>query len=164
MVLPFVAILMPVLQRLRRLQSDYARPAREFEVLAATDMLTGLPDRRAFMNGTASARDGGQRDVLLLLEADHFKLINDTWGHPTGDACLRAIARHLLGHLRKGDLLERPGSKEFRVFPTGARWPAAAPPFSRARRRSAHLQIMDQQGDPGGLNCTCGTGLLYRQG
>jgi diguanylate cyclase (GGDEF)-like protein len=79
--LPFVAFLMSVLRHLHQLQTDYARLAREFdEALATTDLLTGLPNCRAFMDRLDQARGSGQPGALLL-DADHFKRINDTWGH-----------------------------------------------------------------------------------
>lgn len=76
--LPFVAFLMTVLRHLHQLQTDYARLAREFEALATTDMLTGLPNRRAFMDRLERTREDGRPGALLLLDADHFKRINDT--------------------------------------------------------------------------------------
>ena len=83
--------------------------------LANTDTLTRLPNRGAFMRaaGGALARNGG---VLLLLDADHFKKINDNYGHATGDQCLLAIADMLSGLVRGSDILGRVGGEEFAIF------------------------------------------------
>ena len=107
--LPFLILCMAILTRQHRLQ-------QALSVLATTDMLTGLPNRRAFMDqaGRALARDG--RGVLLLLDADHFKRINDHWGHGAGDAALVAIGGHLRAALRSDDILGRLGGEEFAAF------------------------------------------------
>ena len=85
--------------------------------LAEHDALTGLFNRRAFDDHLARAiaredRQGG-RFALLLLDVDHFKKLNDTYGHPAGDAALAGVARLLDRLLRKGDLAARYGGEEF---------------------------------------------------
>ena len=85
--------------------------------LAVRDGLTGLYNRRAFNDLLTQAvaredRQGG-RFGLLLLDLDHFKKLNDTYGHPAGDAALKSAAEVLKRHLRKGDLAARYGGEEF---------------------------------------------------
>jgi diguanylate cyclase (GGDEF)-like protein len=85
--------------------------------LAVRDGLTGLYNRRAFGELLAQAvaredRQGG-RFALLLLDLDHFKKLNDTYGHPAGDAALRGAAEVLKRHLRRGDQAARYGGEEF---------------------------------------------------
>jgi diguanylate cyclase (GGDEF)-like protein len=85
--------------------------------LAEHDALTGLFNRRALDDHLARAiaredRQGG-RFSLLLLDIDHFKKLNDTYGHPAGDAALAGVARLLDRLLRKGDLAARYGGEEF---------------------------------------------------
>lgn len=90
-------------------------------VLATTDNLTGLPNRALFLDRLNQAivtakRDGGQQVVLMLMDLDHFKEINDTLGHPAGDAILRQVAHRLSGVLRESDTLARLGGDEFAVL------------------------------------------------
>ena len=91
--------------------------------LAVRDGLTDLYNRRAFdeLLVQALAREDRQKGrlALILLDLDHFKKLNDTYGHPAGDAALRACAKVLLQHLRKGDLAARYGGEEFVVILPG---------------------------------------------
>jgi diguanylate cyclase (GGDEF)-like protein len=93
--------------------------------LAVRDGLTGLYNRRAFGELLAAAianedrRTGGSLG-LVLLDIDHFKKLNDTYGHPAGDAALRSLARLLGLHLRKGDHAARYGGEEFVVVLPGS--------------------------------------------
>ena len=93
--------------------------------LAVRDALTGLYNRRAFGELLAAAianedRRGDGRLGLVLLDIDHFKKLNDTYGHPAGDAALRSLARLLAQHLRKGDHAARYGGEEFVVILPGS--------------------------------------------
>lgn len=86
--------------------------------LATTDGLTGLANRRAFDDRLATehrrlGRSGGELS-LILLDIDHFKLFNDTYGHLAGDDCLRQVGRALQGVVRRpADLAARYGGEEF---------------------------------------------------
>ncbi len=93
------------------------RTDREIRHLALTDSLTQVPNRHALMEHAerALARRNGAPLALLMIDVDHFKQINDTHGHPTGDEVLRQVARLLSERLRGGDLLGRYGGEEFCV-------------------------------------------------
>ena len=93
--------------------------------LAVRDGLTGLYNRRAFGELLLAAianedRRGGGHLGLVMLDLDHFKNLNDTYGHPAGDAALRSVARLLGQHLRKGDQAARYGGEEFVVILPGS--------------------------------------------
>ena len=87
--------------------------------LAHTDTLTGLGNRRAFDIGLASrcaiAGEGGEGIVLVMLDLDDFKAINDALGHSAGDAVLQIVGRHLRETAAKDDLVVRLGGDEFAV-------------------------------------------------
>ena len=87
--------------------------------LAARDPLTRLPNRRALVNtlqrSLPAARDEGRPTSLLLLDSDHFKRINDTFGHQAGDEVLCRFADCVQEQLRPGDFVARIGGEEFCV-------------------------------------------------
>jgi diguanylate cyclase (GGDEF)-like protein len=92
--------------------------------LAVRDGLSGLYNRRAFTELLSQSlaredRQGG-RFGLLLLDLDHFKKLNDGYGHPAGDAALKHTARLLERHLRRGDQAARYGGEEFAAILPGA--------------------------------------------
>jgi len=94
--------------RLARLHAVEAR-----EVRARTDELTGLPNRRGLEHAMALA---GQRAALLIVDLDHFKRVNDTFGPVSGDAALRHVAALLRRVLRGPDLASRMGGEEFGLW------------------------------------------------
>ena len=82
--------------------------------LASLDTLTGLLNRREWMSRAASALGSvGSAGVLLMLDLDHFKRINDERGHPVGDEVLKLAGEVLRGELRASDLVGRYGGEEF---------------------------------------------------
>lgn len=91
------------------------RTDREIMQLAMTDSLTHVPNRRALMQRAeqALARRNGAPLALMMIDVDHFKLINDNYGHPTGDEVLRNVAELLSQRLRAQDVLGRYGGEEF---------------------------------------------------
>lgn len=84
--------------------------------LADTDPLTGLPNRRglaAALDRRAAAQNRGLSCAILLIDIDHFKAINDTYGHEGGDRVLAEVAARLQGGMRAGDIVARWGGEEF---------------------------------------------------
>ncbi|MGE3140142.1 MAG: diguanylate cyclase [Thermoleophilia bacterium] len=85
--------------------------------LAETDALTGLANRRAFDErfpaALAEAQAPGRPLSLILMDIDHFKRVNDTFGHEAGDLVIRELAVRLAGVSRAGDLVARVGGEEF---------------------------------------------------
>jgi diguanylate cyclase (GGDEF)-like protein len=104
----------------RQLQDAY----RTLENTSRTDALTGIANRRRFDYWLAEAGDAAQRSgrpmAVLLVDVDHFKDYNDSYGHPAGDACLRRIARCLADVVEGSPLrLARYGGEEFAAIASG---------------------------------------------
>ena len=93
------------------------RANARLEQLASRDSLTGLPNRRSLTDSLHAEvrrhRRSGQALALVLANVDHFKQVNDTYGHATGDEVLRAVAQALVGGCRVTDLVGRFGGEEF---------------------------------------------------
>ncbi|QNE23079.1 diguanylate cyclase [Kribbella qitaiheensis] len=93
---------------------------RELQHHAAHDPLTGLPNRRLLQHRFNSAlqrsRQTGRRGVLLFCDLNHFKQVNDEYGHEAGDRALREIADRLLTEVRHGDTVARLGGDEFAIL------------------------------------------------
>ena len=96
------------------------RDARRMRAMAMTDELTRLPNRRHLLAAAQEelqrAEAGGEPFSLLALDIDHFKRINDTWGHAAGDLVLQRVAHACRLALRPGDRIGRTGGEEFTVL------------------------------------------------
>ena len=96
-----------------------ARVVRRLDRLSRRDTLTGLLNRRALFDGLSAEWSRFRRRdavfTLLCLDVDHFKSINDSFGHPAGDAVLVGLSRILTDTLRQSDLCGRTGGEEFMI-------------------------------------------------
>lgn len=106
---PFVAASLFVFSKMEQLRTALREQAR-------TDALTGLPNRRFFLETLRDRLGSGEGGYLLIIDADHFKTINDTYGHAAGDAALKTIAEQLNSRCRGKDNLGRIGGEEFAMF------------------------------------------------
>jgi diguanylate cyclase (GGDEF)-like protein len=101
-----------------------SRSRWKLEQMATVDSLTGAPNRRAFeaelVHAASRAKRIGSRLGLALMDLDHFKMVNDRYGHETGDALLRHFAQVVRATLREIDFFARVGGEEFALLITDA--------------------------------------------
>jgi len=129
--------------------TERKRMDAELLLLATTDFLTGLPNRREFMARLDDELARLQRSVdesaaVLMLDIDHFKTVNDEFGHATGDAVLRHMAGLMRAGQRKIDTLGRVGGEEFAVLLPGASLEAAAAYAERLRQSVAETPLVNE--------------------
>jgi diguanylate cyclase (GGDEF)-like protein len=105
---------------IHRVHAELAVAHRRLEQDALTDVLTGLPNRRYLIDRLAhdwaAARRGGTPLACMVVDIDHFKAVNDTYGHDVGDEVLRSVATVLQRHVRGTDVVCRFGGEEFVVI------------------------------------------------
>lgn len=126
---------------LRQAQSALEQRAATLAVAADTDLLSGLLNRTAFEREATAVLAQPRPHTLLLLDLDHFKEINDGWGHAAGDEVIKAVAQRLRGQLRQTALVGRLGGDEFVVLLTGVAGPAAAQALVERLQTALHQPI-----------------------
>jgi diguanylate cyclase (GGDEF)-like protein len=136
--------------RMLELQADLARARDALAYQASHDALTGLPNRRAVLEAlerelARSAREDGVLSVAVC-DLDHFKNVNDTWGHPAGDKVLNAFASVVKGCLRAYDVVGRFGGEEFLLIAPGAKPSAESGVFERVCRSVAAASATTEAG------------------
>ncbi len=116
----FAVISAAAIRRAQRMTEDLAGSQAQARHLALHDALTGLPNRAFFSSQLAQALARARRSntelSVLCLDLDQFKAVNDTLGHPIGDALLRAVAERLSRSLREEDTVARLGGDEFAII------------------------------------------------
>jgi diguanylate cyclase (GGDEF)-like protein len=120
------AFILMLYRRVRQANRRLAEANSQLEFQSVRDPLTGLFNRRSFldlMKRRAVATEGGRRDTtvvnqdgLMILDIDHFKHINDAFGHASGDAVLVEVAQRLRATVRESDMVLRWGGEEFLVY------------------------------------------------
>src|ERR1700736_5700640 len=155
MVAAALLIALGIADRLR----DQRRALTEAERHAQTDSLTGVLNRRSLIErldaACLRARARGLPISLLFIDLDHFKEINDSFGHPAGDACLAAIIPPIQAELRQSDVIGRYGGEEFVVILSSADTAAAHPIAQRILERVAGVRV-EGFGKPIALTCSIG--------
>lgn len=106
--------------KLKKELNEATEQSKELEEKVYQDQLTGAYNRRAYDRRASEEMDRFQRYgnvfSLLLIDADHFKKINDQYGHAVGDKCLKEIIKRTMALLRKVDMLARYGGEEFTII------------------------------------------------
>lgn len=113
-------VLVTDVTELKTIQRELESRVKELDILAATDSLTGIGNRRHFLERAADELARSKRYslplVFLMVDIDHFKSINDTHGHDTGDDVLKSMASTLQHTMRATDIVGRLGGEEFGVL------------------------------------------------
>ncbi len=156
MVAASVLVALGVADRLREQRTALGDAERR----AQTDALTGVLNRRSLIERLeAACLRARARDLpiaLLFIDLDHFKQINDSYGHAAGDACLRAIIDPIQAELRQSDVIGRFGGEEFVVILSSADTAAAHPIAERIRDRVANIRV---EGFRVPIQLTCSIGV-----
>lgn len=141
----------------------------ELQAQARIDTTTGLPRVEAWRKLAdrlfVRSRTAGTDLAMLLLDIDHFKVVNDKHGHLTGDSVLTAVATAIQDAIRPGDLGGRYGGEEFAVLLPGADYQAAIEVAERVRRTVAALCLKPHQTEPAAatdLQVTVSVGVAPR--
>ena len=132
------------------------RAELRFKAAAFSDALTGIGNRRAFMlKGEQLLADNARRSqcvALLLCDLDHFKRLNDSFGHPMGDQALIAFSQVIRATVRRGDVFARIGGEEFAVLLADSDEAGAFEVAERIRQAFARLDLLA----PGFLSVSIG--------
>lgn len=128
--------------------TERKRIEAELQEFATTDFLTQLPNRRHFMGHieaelTRIQRGNSQTAAVLMCDLDHFKSVNDQWGHAVGDLALKHFAGILREQLRKSDLAGRVGGEEFALVLGDASLDDALGFAQRVQQRLAQTPLID---------------------
>jgi diguanylate cyclase (GGDEF)-like protein len=131
--------------------------------ISSRDALTGLANRRAFELALSREIDrvarSGEPALLLTLDIDHFKRVNDTWGHGAGDQVLRAVAAALVDSVRPMDLVARIGGEEFAIILPNCASAFGETVAERVRRRVERMPVAVAPGQQ--LSCTISIGGAF---
>ena len=133
----------------QRLQEDLETAQVELERMATTDYLTGMSNNRAFFDRAGSEVLRSQRHgiplSLVIFDVDHFKAVNDTFGHPGGDRMLKELARACRRTTRKSDFIARLGGEEFGLLLTHADIESAANAAEHFRQTIEQLIVEHEE-------------------
>ncbi|WP_229634277.1 GGDEF domain-containing protein [Duganella qianjiadongensis] len=136
-----------VLQRTQELMQANAK----LELLATTDPLTGIGNRRRMTEQINRELDRGRRFghplSLLMADIDHFKNVNDQYGHEAGDRVIIAVARTLAGGVRNIDMASRFGGEEFVLLMPETSIAVASSAAERLRQEIANLEVRGDKGE-----------------
>lgn len=136
---------MPILRKKHSEQVELTDRAAELEVAVVTDPLTGLYNRRYFEDALneylTEFNKLGAPLAVLALDLDHFKSVNDTYGHDAGDVVLKQLASRLLKVTREHDIVARTGGEEFYIVAPFPRVDQIRPFAERVCRAVSEMRV-----------------------
>lgn len=144
-------------------EKERNRMEHKLRQLASTDPLTGALNRRHFWHTAGMELHRHQRYfrelAMLVMDIDHFKRINDTFGHPAGDKVLRELVKSCVKNLRESDIFGRIGGEKFAVLLVETQAEAAVEVADRLRQRLSAIQTIVDGGIT--INCTVSIGIAH---
>jgi diguanylate cyclase (GGDEF)-like protein len=147
-------------EQLQRRDARLHEVLEKLRTLAVTDALTGLYNRRYFWDALKRERIASRRKSagfsVILIDLDHFKRVNDAWGHGAGDRVLQEIADLLRSHIRGSDIAVRYGGEEFALLLPGT---GAAVAEERAEQLRRELEARDIAYNGGWIHITLSAGV-----
>jgi diguanylate cyclase (GGDEF)-like protein len=149
-------------RELARTHAQLAAAHRRLAEKASRDEMTGMLKREAFFGTLDASRRRTDRGALLIIDADHFKKINDTHGHLAGDEALLAICAAIRRGVRESDVLGRIGGEEFGALLVGATAADALRVAERIRTEVEALRFCPTDGDVIPLTVSIGGILCSR--
>ena len=153
-------------KQIEQVNEQLARSNEQLSLLAATDALTGLPNRRSLDTNLAAEWQRAIRSQdslsLLMIDIDKFKSYNDTFGHQAGDRCLHRVATALQSAIqRSGDLAARYGGEEFAVILPATDESGALVMAERVRSSVLELRLPRANGDNASVSVSIGAATIH---
>ena len=146
--------------------TDLRESEQALRLAASTDALTGLSNRRTFMDRAevefSRARRHRHTLAVVLCDIDHFRQVNDEHGHHVGDELLKAVAIAITAELRTTDVCGRLGGEEFAMLLPETPAPSAAEVADRLRIRIAGTQV-EAEASPVGVTISAGATVIYEE-
>ena len=153
--------------RILRLEEELMQARIQMEALAMHDGLTGLLNRRAIEEYAEAEFNMADRKKqamsVILLDIDHFKNVNDRFGHKFGDVVLRQVAQTLKEDLRNYDRVGRWGGEEFLLILPGTELKDAVTVAERLRSKTAAVQTSLENGETFSIHISLGTACTTGQ-
>jgi diguanylate cyclase (GGDEF)-like protein len=152
--------------RIKSLQDQLRAAKAELERLSVTDGLTGLFNRRYFQTRLSQEFQRAQRYTdpvsLMMIDIDHFKRVNDTYGHPVGDVVLKGTADLVRSSVRDPDICARYGGEEIAVILPKTHLAGALVVAERIWRELGQKRYgVEEKGEPRELRVTASIGLAF---
>ena len=150
-------------ERLERTHQDMCKAHDRLAFMASHDHMTGLLNREGFLRTVEPYRQRNEGHFLLIVDADHFKRINDRYGHPKGDEALMKIAKALRYAVRAKDVVGRIGGEEVAILLVSVGLREATQMAELVRRQVQCIPWSVEGADAPGLTVSIGAAALERR-
>lgn len=148
--------------KLEKAYQDLNRAHERLAFIARHDHMTGLLNREGFLHQLEQCHERNDSHVVLIVDADHFKRINDRYGHPKGDEALMKIAKALQYAVRRKDVVGRIGGEEFGILLVSVSVDEGAQMADLIRRQVQCIPWQSDDPDAPGLTVSIGGTAMNR--